>query len=130
MGRRAPVLGERLTSIALTGVAPPDVADAGVVSGVLLDLELSLRGAGDSFRSTAGDLGGTWGGNTWLIVSTFRDGFMPGLRIGDSGRPPVLADSWARVGVTCCTSTGDGPVTHEIMASPKGPVLQFVPGAL
>lgn len=24
----------------------------------------------------------------------------------------------------------DGPVTHDINASPKGPVLQFVPGAL
>jgi hypothetical protein len=59
VGRRDPVLGERLVSAALTGVAPPDVADAGVVSGVLLDLELSWRGAGELFRSIAGDLGGT-----------------------------------------------------------------------
>lgn len=63
VGRSTPVLGERLISAALTGVAPPGVADAGVVSGVLLDLEVSLRGAGDPLRSIAGDFGGTCGGN-------------------------------------------------------------------
>lgn len=82
-----PVFGERLASAALRGVDPPDVADAGVVSGVLLDLELSFRGAGDPLRSTEGDLGGTSGGNVGLTVSTFRDGLAPGLKIGDSGRP-------------------------------------------
>ena len=130
VGRRAPVLGERLISAALTGVAPPDVADAGIVSGVLLDLELSLRGAGDPLRSVAGDLGGTWGGNAGFTVSTFSDGFMPGLRIGKSGLAPALGDPCAMVGVICCASTGEGPVTQEIIASPNGPALQFVPGAL
>lgn len=32
VGRRVPVFGERLTSAALRGVPPPEVADAGVVS--------------------------------------------------------------------------------------------------
>ena len=41
VGRSTPVLGERRTSAALRGVAPPDVADAGVASGILLALELS-----------------------------------------------------------------------------------------
>lgn len=129
VGRCAPVFGERLMSEALTGVAPPDAACAGVVSGVLLDLELSFRGAGEPLRSMAGDLGGTWGGDEELTVSTFKEGFAPGLRIGESGRPAALFDS-REVGVACCTRTGDGPVTQETIASPNGQALQFVPGAL
>lgn len=93
VGRSAPVLGERLTSIELCGVVPPDVADAGVVSGVLLVFELSLRGAGEALRSIAGDLGGTSGGDEGFTISTLRDGFTPGLRIGGSGWPVMLGDS-------------------------------------
>jgi hypothetical protein len=93
VGSKAPVFGERLTSIALDEIALPAVADAGVVSGVLLVFELSLRGAGDPLRSIAGDLGGTWGGSTGLVVFNFSGGFAPGLRIGDNGLPVVLGDS-------------------------------------
>jgi hypothetical protein len=126
--RRVPVFGDRLISAALTGVTPPDTADPGVTSAVLLDLELSLRGAGEPLRSMAGDLGGTSGGAVELAVSTLRDGFAPGLKIGESGLPLLL--SLRDVGVACCVRTGDGPVMQEIIASPKGPDLQAVPGAL
>jgi hypothetical protein len=54
-------LGERLRSIALKGVLPPEVVDAGVVSCGRLAFEFRMRGAGDVLRSTAGDLGGTCG---------------------------------------------------------------------
>lgn len=91
VGRSAPVFGERLMSAAPTRVAPPDVADPGVVSAVRLDLELSLRGAGEPLRSMAGDLGGTSGGDVGLAVSTLRDGFAPGLKIGESGLPLLLS---------------------------------------
>lgn len=91
IGKRAPVFGDRLISAVLIGVAPPDVADPGVTSAVLLDLQLSFRGAGEPLRSIAGDLGGTSGGATELAVSTLRDGFAPGLKIGESGRPLLLS---------------------------------------
>lgn len=91
VGRRAPVFGDRLISAALTGVAPPETADPGVTSAVLLDLELSLSGAGEPFRSIAGDFGGTSGGDAELAVSTLRDGLAPGLKIGESGLPPLLS---------------------------------------
>lgn len=52
-------LGERRLSTALSGVNPPDIADAGVISCVLLDFVLKINGVGDPRRSTAGDLGGT-----------------------------------------------------------------------
>jgi hypothetical protein len=51
--------GDRRASAALRGVFPPDVVDAGVISWVLLALEVRMRGAGEPLRSTAGDLGGT-----------------------------------------------------------------------
>src|SRR5690349_20348435 len=68
-------LGERLLSRALRGVVMPEVAEAGVVSCVRLDLEFSFRGEGDPLRSGAGDLGGTSAGSSMvsrtLLVSTF-----------------------------------------------------------
>lgn len=128
VGRCAPVFGERLISAAVTGVAPPDAADTAFTSAVLLDLELSFRGAGEPLRSIAGDFGGTSGGDARLATSTLRDGFAPGLKIGESDLPLLL--SYREVGVACCVSTGEGPVTQEINASPKGPALQAVPGAL
>jgi hypothetical protein len=91
VGKWAPVFGERLISAALRGVAPPDVTDAGVTSAVLLGLEPSLRGAGEPLRSIEGDLGGTSGGDAELAVSTLRDGFAPGLRMGESGLPLLLS---------------------------------------
>lgn len=123
VGSSAPVFGERRTSNALMGVAAADVADADVVSCVLLDLELSLRGVGEPLRSIAGDFGGTSGGEEGFSVLTLRDGFAPGLKIGDSGL--VVGDT-----DTSCVMMGEGPVMHEIIASPKGPDLQAVPGAL
>lgn len=130
VGSINPVFGEGLTSAALSGVTPPDLADAGVVSGVRLDLKLSLRGAGEPLRSMAGDFGGTWGGNDGFTVSTLSNGFAPGLRIGESGRPEALIVSWEKMEFICCARTGEGPVIQEVIASPKGPALQFVPGAL
>lgn len=121
VGKSAAVFGERRKSDALTGVGPPDVADAGVLSCDLLDLELSLSGVGDPLRSIVGDLGGTSGGDGGLAVSTLRDGFAPGLSIGDSGLV---------VGDTSCFKRGEGPVMQEIIASPNGPDLHAVPGAL
>lgn len=93
VGSSAPVFGERRTSDAPRGVTPPDEADAGVASSVLLDLELSWRGAGDPLRSMAGDLGGTSGGSAESTVFNFNDGLAPGLRIGDRGRPAEPGDS-------------------------------------
>jgi hypothetical protein len=99
--------GERRDSIALDGVLPPDVSDAGVINCVLLDLECKTRGAGEPLRSREGDLGGTSGGFSTpsgaLVVSTFKEGLMLGLRIGESGFPSggdgsnlmTLADSGA-----------------------------------
>lgn len=124
------------------GVMPPGVAVAGVVSCDRLDFVLSLSGLGEPLRSAAGDLGGTSGGysaSSWMTsVSTFRVGFRetPGLRIGDSGFPKVAGAS-ERLGCsdregakTDSSCAGEGPVTQEIRASPNGPALQFVPGAL
>jgi hypothetical protein len=129
-------LGDLRRSNALDGVPPPEVIVAGVVSWGLLALEVRISGAGEPLRSTEGDLGGTCGGNSRsplkLAVSTFNKGFgvAPGLRIGDNGLPGTLSRSEELGVVPCWTSTGEGPVTQAIMASPKGPALQFVPGAL
>jgi hypothetical protein len=50
-----------------------------------------LKGVGDPLRDAEGDFGGTSGGistsSRILLVSTFKVGFTPGLRIGDSGFP-------------------------------------------
>lgn len=130
VGRSPPVFGDRLTSAALKGVIPADVADAGVWSCVRLDLELSFKGVGEPLRPITGDLGGTSGGDEGFTVSTLRVGLAPGLRIGDNGRPDMLGDSCIAIGVASCEMIGDGPVMHDIIASPNGPVLQAVPGAL
>jgi hypothetical protein len=54
-----------------------------------------------------------------------------GLMMGDSGFAVGLGVSAGAPGVLCFDSvTGDGPVTQETKASPKGPARQFVPGAL
>ena len=135
VGRGIVVLGDRL-STTLNGVTPLDVIDAGVKSCVLLAFEFSTRGAGEPLRSTAGDLGGTCGGNSIspgkLAVSTFSNGFglAMGLMIGDNGFPGALSVSEEIGEVVCWDRTGEGPVTQETIASPKGPALQFVPGAL
>ena len=137
--------GDRRFSKALMGVMPPDVAVAGVVSCDRLDFVFSLRGLGEPLRS-AGDFGGTSGRDSpssWFIsVSTFKAGFVatPGLKIGDNGLPNEVDTSdrldcsgmgTAEVGIACpATGPAAGPVTQDIRASPKGPALQFVPGAL
>ena len=134
--------GDRRKSSALCGVLPPDVTEAGVVNCGRLDLEWRVRGAGEPLRSTLGDLGGTSGGSSTLsrilVVSTFKDGFTLGLRIGDNGLPIGAAGSSLPV-CTMSEEPGDiprsatmcmGPVTQAIIASPNGPVLQLVPGAL
>jgi hypothetical protein len=133
---RGMAFGDRRMSIALRGVFPPEVMDAGVMSCVLLAFEFSMRGAGEPLRSTAGDFGGTCGGISEspvkLAVSTFSSGFglVMGLIIGDSGFVAVLGVSEI-AGVFCWESlTGEGPVTQDTMASPNGPARQFVPGAL
>jgi hypothetical protein len=54
-------LGDRRRSIALNGVLPPEVIDAGVVSCGRLAFEFRMRGVGDGLRSATGDLGGTCG---------------------------------------------------------------------
>lgn len=101
------LFGDRL-STALSGVFPPDVMEAGVRSWVLLAFEFSTRGAGEPLRSTAGDLGGTCGGNSAsaekLAVSTFNNGFglATGLMIGDRGFPGALRASEGSGGVVCC----------------------------
>lgn len=136
VGKGMVPFGDRRRSKALRGVAPPDVIDAGVMSCGLLDFELRTKGAGEPFRSTAGDLGGTCGGSSrscWIFtVSTFSAGFglAPGLMIGDNGLPGILSISEERGGVLCCVRTGEGPVTQAIIASPNGPDLQLEPGAL
>jgi hypothetical protein len=56
---RGMALGDLRMSMALRGVFPPEVMVAGVVSCDLLAFELSMRGAGEPLRSTAGDFGGT-----------------------------------------------------------------------
>jgi hypothetical protein len=89
--------GDRLLSSALGGVIPPEWRVDGVISCVLLDFGLSLRGLGELLRS-AGDFGGTSGGNSSAsitAVSTFNVGFMltPGLRIGDNGLHRVIGAS-------------------------------------
>lgn len=67
-----------------------------------------------------------------LAVSTLSVGLgvAPGLSIGDSGFPETLSNSEEDCGMACWVCTGEGPVTHAIIASPNGPFLQFVPGAL
>ena len=67
-----------------------------------------------------------------LAVSTFSRGLgvAPGLRIGDSGLPVPLRISDEGEALFGCDDAAEGPVTQIIMASPKGPVLQFEPGAL
>lgn len=138
------VFGDRRDSSALVGVVPLGVMVAADMSWVLLDLGLSLRGLGEPLRSASGDLGGTSGGSSlasrMLPVSTFNEGFelTPGLRIGDNGFPKalgvsillLLVESEVMGGVICSDGTGEGPVTQDIRASPNGPVLQLVPGAL
>jgi hypothetical protein len=54
-------LGDLRRSIALNGVVPPEVVDAGVVICDRLAFEFRMSGAGEVLRSTAGDLGGTCG---------------------------------------------------------------------
>lgn len=82
--------------------------DAGVMSCGRLDLEVRTRGAGEAFRSIAGDFGGTWGGNsrscTKVAVLTFSAGFglALGLRMGDNGLVDVGIISEVRGGVFCC----------------------------
>jgi hypothetical protein len=130
------VFGERRISTALKGVFPPEVIEAGVKSCVLLAFEFSMRGVGEPLRSTAGDFGGTCGGNSRspgkLAVSTLSVGFglAIGLTMGDKGFPEALGVSREVAGVFCSDWVAEGPVTHETIASPKGPALQFVPGAL
>lgn len=132
---RGMACGDRRASTALKGVFPPEVMD-GVMSCVLLAFEFSMRGEGEPLRSTAGDLGGTCGGSSrspgTLAVSTFNSGFglERGLIIGDSGFAEALGVSDTMTGVVCWDWVGEGPVTQETMASPKGPTLQLVPGAL
>jgi hypothetical protein len=143
--------GDRRVSIALCGVMPPDVIEAGFMSWVLLGFEVSrrgageplLKGAGDSLRDAEGDFGGTSGGistpSRILLVSTFKAGFTPGLNIGDNGFPTGAETSILLVGkvsidsgkyVCCCNCISVGPVTQAMRASPNGPALQLVPGAL
>jgi hypothetical protein len=128
--------GDLRRSIALNGVPPPEVIDASVVSCGLLALEFMTSGTGEPLRSTAGDFGGTCGGSSLstskLAVSTFNKGFgvAPGLRIGDNGLPGILSNSEKRGALAWWVFTGEGPVTQAIIASPNGPALQFVPGAL
>ena len=143
VGNAALAFGERRASIALSGVTPPELMDPGVISCVLLDLELRISGAGEPLRSVAGDLGGTSGGlsrpSSALVVSTFNAGLglTLGLRMGDKGFPTGAEASSFVIGIFVElreTPSSDciyeGPVTQDIRASPKGPALQLVPGAL
>jgi hypothetical protein len=137
-------LGDRRASMALTGVA--DVSGEGVMSCDLLALGLSF-GPGDPLLSMEGDLGGTSGrssnpSRTLGPVSNLSAGLLPGvpgLRIGESGLPSrvfiVSVFGTSRPGdddmaawLSVCRY--DGPVTQETIASPNGPTLQLVPGAL
>lgn len=126
----------RLLSTALRGVFPPEGRDAGVMSWDLLVLELRVKRAGEPLRSIAGNLGGTSGGSSTssgtVAVSTFNDGLglAPGLGIGDISFLGTLWVSKEKGRVNCCAGTGEGPVTRDIIASPNGPDLQLVPGAL
>ena len=137
VGKGAFTLGDRRVSKTFPENMVPGVVEAGVVSCGRLDLVFSLRGLGEPLRSAAGDFGGTWGGNSpssWITsVSTLRAGLAdtPGLRIGDRGFPKE-ALTCSEVGRVAAGSgwAGEGPVTHDIKASPNGPFLQFVPGAL
>lgn len=130
--------GERLRSIALRGVPVAEFNEAGVMSCGRLDFCVRTRGVGEGLRSTAGDLGGTAGGSSlsscsWkLLVSTFKVGFgvAPGLRMGDSDLAVTRGVSEIGNWVVCWACTGEGPVTQAIIASPNGPALQLVPGAL
>ena len=134
--------GERRKSIALWGVLPPDVIEAGVINCGRLDLELKVRGAGESLLPKAGDFGGTSGGismpSRMVVVSTFNEGFTLGLRMGESGLPIGAEASSLTVWMMsedpgkmlCSEAKCDGPVTQDIRASPNGPALQLVPGAL
>jgi hypothetical protein len=142
VGNGAFTLGERRKSIALWGVLPPDVIEAGVINCGRLVLELSVRGAGESLLSKAGDFGGTSGGistpSRMVLVSTFNEGLTLGLRMGDNGLPIGAEASSLKVWLMsdepgeelCSEAICDGPVTQDIRASPKGPALQLVPGAL
>lgn len=67
-------LGDLRRSIALNGVLPPEVVEAGVVICGRLVFELRISGAGEVLRSTAGDLGGTCGrvSSSILAVWTLR----------------------------------------------------------
>ena len=144
--------GDRLESSELLDGFPVDVKTF-VRSCVLLDLVVSLRGLGDALRSVAGDLGGTSGGFLSLLlllllllllilgavlVSRVKVGFWltPGLRMGESGFPKELGASNLEEAIEGSADSGvfwpddDGPVTQAIRASPKGLLLQFVPGAL
>jgi hypothetical protein len=91
--------GDLWKLIALSGVLPAEVIDAGVTSCGLLLLEFRTSGAGEALRSMAGDLGGTCGGSSRssskLAVSTFNAGFgiALGLSIGDNGFPGTLCNS-------------------------------------
>lgn len=103
---RGMVFGDRRKSIALSGVFPAEVIVAGVMSCVLLALELSIRGAGEPLRSPAGDFGGTWGGKSRsprVAVSSFSVGLglAMGLMIGDSGFAEALGVSVDAAGVVC-----------------------------
>lgn len=92
--------GDRRRSMALNGVPPPELIDAGVVSCDLLAFELRTKGVGEPLRSVTGDFGGTWGGisqssSTMLSVSSLSKGLgvAPGLRMGDSGLPEMAGSS-------------------------------------
>jgi hypothetical protein len=133
---RAMVCGDRRASTALSGVFPPDVREAGVISCVLLALELNIKGAGEPLRSVFGDLGGTLGGSSKSMekpaVSTFNSGFGLdiGLMMGDSGFPEAFGVSADMKKFICWDWFAEGPVTQETMASPNGPAFQLVPGTL
>jgi len=133
VGRGTLQFGDRRRSDALK--RPAEALDAGVVSCGFIALEWRMSGAGDGLRSAVGDFGGTRGGSSgssaMLPVSTLSKGLgvAPGLRMGESGLPvPLLSDE--RGPLFECEEAAEGPVTQTIMASPKGPVLQFEPGAL
>jgi hypothetical protein len=144
VGNAALELGDRRDSRALRGVVPPDVIEAGVISCVLLVFGLRTRGAGEPLRSRAGDLGGTSGRistpSVMLVVSTFKAGLAwLGLRMGERGLPigaeasslmRLESSDVAAVAAFCSDGIYEGPVTQAMRASPKGPVLQLVPGAL
>lgn len=147
---KAPLkFGERRVSKALSGVFPPDGSDAGVINcedrfddnWVLLDFECKTSGAGDPLRSRAGDFGGTCGGismpSRMLLVSTFNAGLTLGLKIGDRGFPTgaeasstIMLETSVGPDASGSDAMYEGPVTQAMRASPNGPVLQPVPGAL